>query len=101
MASHDKYLYCYAFGHAWMPENDSLWYPEWGVGLVLQCERCTTQRRETYTNNTGRLIDRNYAYPDGYQYQTGDLKPTKDMFRMMAVDDIKKQRRNVQLKRVR
>ena len=80
-----QFVYCYAWGHAWFPTDTSTWRPQFGTPVVLSCERCGTERRETYGTHTGDLLLRNYDHPAGYLYRRGEAKPTKADFRLLAV----------------
>lgn len=77
------YTRCRTYGHAWF-EADSDWFADFAVSrgnpLTLRCDRCTTERREVI-GTTGRLENRYYVYPSGYQYSRGE-RPSKDDFRL-------------------
>ena len=79
-----QYVRCNTIGHAWFDYDNSEWNPEFGVPLVLRCERCGTERRDTI-GAFGQMIGRNYYYPDDYKYPKG-MRPTRDEFRVMLLE---------------
>ena len=64
----ERFATCQTFGHAWIPQSQakSGWTPDYGHGIVLSCERCGCERRDTIDLN-GDLSARSYDYPAGYQ----------------------------------
>ena len=68
---------CKMIGHTWIPQSQSKagWRPPWGVGLILECDRCGAERHDVLDQN-GELSVRNYIYPDGYKSE-GDDRPTR------------------------
>jgi hypothetical protein len=77
---------CRTIGHAWY-EVDSDWAKSegaasFGTPVTLRCDRCTTERRETWDRHTGDLATRYYVYPDGYQQRWGGNFPTRADFRL-------------------
>ena len=78
-----QYTRCYTIGHAWFDYDSSDWNPQWGLPLVLRCERCGSERRDKI-GNRGEIIGRSYFYPEGYKYSKG-TRPTKNEFRQMLL----------------
>jgi hypothetical protein len=76
-----QFVRCNTFGHAWFDYDNSEWKPQWGLPLVLRCERCGTERRDTI-GATGQKVGRSYIYPEGYKYEKG-TRPNRDTFRLM------------------
>ena len=76
---------CRLFRHQWdlVPTD---WTPMAGHPVTLRCQRCTTERRETYGTNTGDLITRRYIYPPEYRYSADEV-PTADQLRLMFVNE--------------
>jgi hypothetical protein len=89
--SYGTYGDCRRLGHAWF-DVPSDWQASMGVPCTYRCERCGTERREQIGPNTGELIGRRYAYPEGYHY-TRDETPTKDDFRRMFVEQMIRRQR--------
>jgi hypothetical protein len=54
-----------------------------GTPLVLRCERCNTNRRDTI-DNLGQIAARSYVYPENYRYDRG-LLPTRSDFRLRII----------------
>jgi hypothetical protein len=81
--SPDEYFRCRTFGHAWF-DVDSDWKPSLGTPLTLRCERCTMERRDTISRNSGALITRHYYRPPAYQYAKGE-RPSMAEFRLMVL----------------
>jgi len=79
-----QFVRCYTIGHAWFDYDNSDWTPEWGDPLVLRCERCGSERRDTI-GATGNIVGRHYFHPEGYKYDKG-TRPTKDEFRRSLLD---------------
>ena len=79
-----QYVRCYTIGHAWFDYDNSEWNPEFGTPLVLRCERCGSERRDSI-GSSGQMIGRNYYYPDDYKYAKG-MRPNKDEFRVMLLE---------------
>lgn len=77
---------CKMIGHAWIPQAQakSGWTPSWGIGLVLECERCGAERRDVI-DQTGALSSRSYQHPPGYKYEPGQDRPTRADLRRMWV----------------
>jgi hypothetical protein len=79
-----QYVRCNTIGHAWFDYDNSDWIPTFGDPLVLRCERCGTERRDTI-GGSGQIIARHYFYPDGYKYGRGE-RPTRSEFRRMLLE---------------
>ena len=79
-----QFIRCNTFGHAWFDYDNSDWTPEWGEPLVLRCERCGSERRDTISTSTGDIIGRHYFHPDGYSYDRG-TRPTRSEFRILLL----------------
>lgn len=82
---------CRRLGHAWF-DVPSDWKATIGVPLTYRCDRCGTERREQVGRNTGELVTRHYAYPEGYSYAKGEA-PTRDDFRRMFIDQMMRRQR--------
>jgi len=78
-----QFIRCNTFGHAWFDYDNSDWEPEWGEPLVLRCERCGSERRDTIGSN-GNIVGRHYFHPDGYAYAKG-TRPTRSEFRILLL----------------
>ena len=78
-----NYVRCRTIGHAWI-DYDSNWKPQFGTPLTLRCERCGTERRDS-VGNDGRLLNRHYVKPDGYDLGRDEYKPTRDDYRLMLL----------------
>lgn len=81
---HEKsqFIRCNTIGHAWF-DVPADWSAEFGIPVTLRCERCGTERRESF-NRYGDLLTRHYVHPDGYKYAKGS-RPTRAEFRIMMV----------------
>ena len=79
-----QYVRCNTFGHAWFDYDSSDWTPTFGDSLVLRCERCGTERRDSI-GGSGQILARHYLYPDGYKYGRGE-RPTRSEFRRMLLE---------------
>lgn len=78
---------CKMIGHTWIPQAQSKsgWTPDWGIGLVLECDRCGAERRDTIDSN-GALSTRSYVYPPGYKYEgEAEARPTRDDLRRLWI----------------
>src|SRR5262245_15716505 len=74
------YTRCRTLGHAWY-DYDSHWTSSLGgTPVTFRCERCGTERRETWSP-LGDLMSRRYEYPDSYRYGKGE-KPSIEQFRL-------------------
>ena len=78
------YVRCRTIGHSWF-DYDSTWTPQFGVPLTVRCERCGTERRDTVQATTGRLLTRHYYKPSNYDLQKGEVRLTRDDFRMILL----------------
>lgn len=81
---------CHLFGHAWDYTNSTWASSLGGVPVTLLCQRCTTERRETWSQVSGEMMNRRYLYPKGYslaQSVTGVERPTRDELRAWALED--------------
>jgi hypothetical protein len=98
--SHERrgYIRCRTIGHSWHDYDSSNWKPTMGTPLTLRCERCGTERRDTI-GATGRLITRHYFKPEGYDLKRGEIRPTRDDFRVMLLA-IREERPATRRKRV-
>lgn len=83
---------CRRLGHAWF-DVASDWSPTLGHPLTYRCDRCGTERREQVGPNTGELISRHYAYPQGYSYDKGE-RPSADEFRRMFIEQMIRRQRS-------
>ena len=79
-----QFVRCNTFGHAWFDYDNSDWIPEWGEPLVLRCERCGSERRDTISTSTGDIVGRHYFHPEGYRYEKG-TRPTRAEFRILLL----------------
>jgi len=86
-AQHERtqFIRCNTIGHAWFDYDNSDWKPSWGDPLVLRCERCGTERRDTIGGG-GQIISRQYFHPPGYKYARG-TKPTRAEFRRLLLEE--------------
>lgn len=77
---------CKMLGHSWEPQSQakSGWTPGWGIGLILECDRCGCERRDIIDSN-GNLSSRSYLYPPGYQYAKGSDRPSRAELRRMWI----------------
>jgi hypothetical protein len=57
-----SFIQCNVMGHAWdqIPADRA---PEFGVLVVLRCDRCKTIRDDILNRFTGELLSRAYRYP--------------------------------------
>jgi hypothetical protein len=85
-AQHERtqFVRCNTIGHAWFDYPSSDWVPQFGDPLVLRCERCGTERRDSIGAH-GQILARSYDHPDGYKYGRGE-KPSRAEFRRMLLD---------------
>lgn len=79
-----QFVRCQTIGHAWFDYDSSDWKPEWGDPLVLRCERCGSERRDSI-GSSGDIVTRSYHHPDGYSYAKG-TKPSRAEFRRMMLE---------------
>lgn len=77
------FLRCNTYQHAWDEYENSDYRPKFGTPFVLRCERCGTERRESWGRH-GELLSRYYRYPRGYKYAKGE-RPTRPDFRVMLL----------------
>ena len=75
---------CRLLGHLWhvVPSD---WKSDLGVPMTTRCERCDIERRDSVNRNTGEVVSRRYAYPDGYLFshvEEGDDLPRRVDFRL-------------------
>lgn len=75
---------CRLLGHMWhiVPSD---WTPSHGFPMTCRCERCDIERRDTIHQNTGEVANRQYRYPQGYQFKKdldGEVLPTRTDFRL-------------------
>lgn len=85
-AQHERtqFIRCNTIGHAWFDYDNSDWRPTFGDPLVLRCERCGTERRDSI-GSSGQLVQRSYDYPEGYKYGRGE-RPNRSEFRRMLLE---------------
>jgi hypothetical protein len=76
-----QFVRCNTFGHAWFDYDTSDWIPKFGKPLVLRCERCGSERRDSI-GASGNVIARHYLHPEGYKYAKG-TRPSRPEFRRM------------------
>lgn len=79
-----QFVRCNTFGHAWFDYDNSDWTPSWGEPLVLRCERCGSERRDTISSSTGEIVGRSYFHPEGYKYEKG-TRPSRAEFRILLL----------------
>jgi hypothetical protein len=79
-----QFVRCNTIGHAWFDYDNSDWRPTFGDPLVLRCERCGTERRDSIGSG-GQIVARHYLHPEGYKYGRGE-KPTRAEFRRMLLE---------------
>lgn len=91
--THSDYVLCRTIGHAWdeIPADrpDEWW---------LRCVRCSTERHDAVSWNSGELTGRSYKYPDDYGHAFDELfpeaTPTRaDYRRMLFAEHLTKVRR--------
>lgn len=87
----ERYAACQTFGHAWIPQSQakSGWTPDYGHGIVLSCDRCGCERRDTIDLN-GDLSARSYDYPAGYR---DAQRPTRAQQRVAWMTESRSYRR--------
>lgn len=83
-AERKGYIRCRAIGHSWHDYDSTHWRPQFGTPLTLRCERCGMERRDVLAVN-GRLINRYYLRPQRYQMDRGEIRPSRDDFRIMLL----------------
>lgn len=78
--SKPEYVRCRTLGHAWddIPVTRP---PEFGAAIDLRCIHCYTVRRDIVSRYSGRLISRQYTYPDEYK-DSGDDRPGRNDYRV-------------------
>jgi hypothetical protein len=79
-----QFIRCNTLGHSWFDYDNSDWNPTFGDPLVLRCERCGSERRESI-GASGQLLQRQYFHPEGYKYAKG-TRPTRAEFRRMLLE---------------
>lgn len=79
-----QYVRCNTIGHAWFDYDNSDWVPTFGDPLVLRCERCGSERRDSI-GTAGQVVARHYLHPADYKYGRG-AKPTRAEFRRMLLE---------------
>lgn len=62
---HTQHEMCRLVGHAWEHTVDPDWQHTFGIPISWGCLRCATIRHDL-VGGGGRILCRNYAYPDGY-----------------------------------
>lgn len=90
MSAYGRFGDCHLFGHAWDYTNSTWTSSLGGVPVTLLCQRCGTERRETWSQVSGLMMGRRYLYPQGYslaQSVTGVERPTRDELRAWALED--------------
>lgn len=81
---------CRALRHSWdyfVPGVGQRRPAPWGRGFSLRCERCGTERHDTF-DSLGALSARSYVYPDGYSLPA-DEQPTLEQLRMSIVAELR------------
>lgn len=58
------------YKHAWFDADSDWAAPFGGTPFTLRCERCGTERRDTFDIH-GELMTRRYVYPEGYKHAAG------------------------------
>lgn len=93
------YLECRSFGHAWdditaTAPRHKVTYLD-GVRVTVRCPRCTTEREDVWSTETGKLLHRKYRYPVDYKYATEahDYRYSKDELRVMYIEQAARNRR--------
>lgn len=85
------YLMCRTFGHSW-DVIDAMESGKFGGNPVwIRCQRCDTERHDSYNPNTGDLYTRSYVYQDSYRHAFDnnfmDAAPTRTDFRRMLLSE--------------
>jgi hypothetical protein len=64
----NRRLECRSWLHAWKHKHTEVLKDDWEgtLSMVLVCTRCTTEREDLITWETGLLYRRRYNYPTGY-----------------------------------
>lgn len=75
----EQILQCRELGHQWRHLHFQR-SPNWGIQRVLKCP-CGTERKDTL-NTWGRVAQRQYTYPQGYQMRgTQEYGVNRETFR--------------------
>lgn len=103
--SYGKFGDCHLLSHQWDYTNSTWVSNLGGVPVTLLCQRCGTERRETWSSSSGEMMGRRYIYPTGYSLArsvTGVDRPTRDDLRAWALEEARTGgRRKRRLKAVR
>jgi hypothetical protein len=87
----NAFVRCRSYGHAWDEYYPiDMAAPSFGWRLSLRCMRCATERHDNY-DFKGRVMNRRYIYPEGYQTPKGEEKPSKEFFREELFTRLRKQ----------
>lgn len=88
---YDHYGDCRLLAHSWDFIDSHHWNSRLeGVKVTLRCERCGTERRESWSSTTGARMTKHYVYPQGYSLAfkiTGVTPPSRDELRLWALAD--------------
>lgn len=84
-----EYVWCRTVGHAWQEYYPLKKNPKYiaGVRLALECVRCSATRHDIVSLYDGRLLDRQYEYPEDYRMSE---KLTRDEFRKLLISRAKR-----------
>lgn len=81
----DEQVLCRGYGHLWDIGGSTVaQLPHELLGHALVCVRCSTEKWEVYSQNSWKLIDRKYVWPDGYKRPEEALDIPRSAFRNAA-----------------
>ena len=86
-----EYQKCRTWGHAWEDFLPGVGKrpASWGRRFSLRCERCHTERHDTF-DARGELSTRSYDYPSDYACSAED-RPELTQLRLSLVRELKEQ----------
>ena len=85
-----SYVWCKTIGHAWDEFTPHMKRAQFGYRLSLLCVRCTAERHDIVSIIDGRLLQREYRYPEGYKLA---MKYSRDEFRKVLIQRIRRRDR--------
>lgn len=79
---------CKVVGHNWERFHPIMDTPRYGARISLRCTRCTSERHDTISRNSGWIEGRKYDYAEGYiaHYDSPDDRPSKSDLRLSMVE---------------
>ncbi len=90
-----NYTDCRVLGHAWYQiPDDARWSSRrvWQHRAVFKCDRCPTVRYDCL-DWRGEVGQRHYLYPEDYQYDSAEERPSRADLRLAMIGAKRPRRR--------